>query len=132
MGQVLVVEDNLVNQKVSRAMLQKLGYQVDIANNGLEGVEMWANGSYDAIIMDCQMPMLDGYSATERIRQMENEGSAGRRRMPIIALTAHSMPYDRQKCLDSGMDDYLVKPVGLQVLGATLEKWLNAAAEAIR
>ena len=59
LGQVLVVEDNLVNQKVSRAMLQKLGYQVDIANNGLEGVEMWANGSYDAIIMDCQMPVLD-------------------------------------------------------------------------
>lgn len=131
LGQVLVVEDNLVNQKVSRAMLQKLGYQVDIANNGLEGVEMWASGHYDAIIMDCQMPVLDGYSATERIRQMENEGGAGRR-LPIIALTAHSMPYDRQKCLDSGMDDYLVKPVGVQVLGATLEKWLRSAVEAIR
>lgn len=126
LGQVLVVEDNLINQRVSQAMLQRLGFKVDIANNGEEGVAKWASGDYDAIIMDCQMPVLDGYSATEQIRQREQEeGHLGRRRMPIIALTAHCMPYDRQKCLDSGMDDYLTKPVAVGDLGATLLRWIS-------
>lgn len=130
LGQVLVVEDNLINQKVSKSMLQRLGFTVDIANNGEEGIEKWASGNYLAIIMDCQMPVLDGYAATARIREREvNEAHLGRRRMPIIALTAHSMPYDRQKCLDSGMDDYLTKPVGVGELGATLIRWITEYQE---
>jgi len=122
-GQVLVVEDNPVNQRISKLMLQRLGYSVDIAVNGQEGIEKWSLGTYDAIIMDCQMPVLDGYSATTRIRALEL--SRTDRRMPIIALTANCMPGDRQKCLDSGMDDYLMKPVGVQELGAALGRWLE-------
>ncbi len=126
MAQVLVVEDNLVNQKISSLMLRKLGFAVDLANNGEEGVAMWAEGNYDAIIMDCQMPVLDGYSATARIREQEQAtGRASNHRMPIIALTAHAMPHDRQRCLDSGMDDYLTKPVASSDLGAALNRWLK-------
>lgn len=122
-AQVLVVEDNLVNQRVSVAMLRRLGFEVDLASNGEEGVSKWENGDYDAIIMDCQMPVLDGYSATAQIRTRErNEGSG--RHMPIIALTAFALPHDRQKCLDSGMDDYLTKPVDCEVLGIVLRKWV--------
>ena len=122
-AQVLVVEDNLLNQRVSVAMLRRLGFEVDLASNGEEGVSKWENGDYDAIIMDCQMPVLDGYSATAQIRTRErNEGSG--RHMPIIALTAYALPHDRQKCLDSGMDDYLTKPVDCEVLGIMLRKWV--------
>jgi CheY-like chemotaxis protein len=126
MPQVLVVEDNLVNQRISTLMLQKLGFAVDLASNGEEGVAMWAQGNYDAIIMDCQMPVLDGYSATAKIREQEQaQGCQSNRRMPIIALTAHALPQDRQKCLDSGMDDYLTKPVASSDLDAALNRWLN-------
>ena len=122
-AQVLVVEDNLVNQRVSVAMLRRLGFEADLASNGEEGVSKWENGDYDAIIMDCQMPVLDGYSATAQIRTRErNEGSG--RHMPIIALTAFALPHDRQKCLDSGMDDYLTKPVDCEILGIVLRKWV--------
>ena len=122
-AQVLVVEDNLVNQRVSVAMLRRLGFEVDLASNGEEGVSKWENGDYDAIMMDCQMPVLDGYSATVQIRTRErNEGSG--RHMPIIALTSFALPHDRQKCLDSGMDDYLTKPVDCEVLGIVLRKWV--------
>ena len=126
MPQVLVVEDNLVNQRISSLILKKLGFTVDLANNGEEGVAMWAQGNYDAIIMDCQMPVLDGYSATAKIREQEQaQGFKTNRRMPIIALTAQALPQDRQKCLDSGMDDYLTKPVDSSDLGAALNRWLN-------
>ncbi|MCX6613787.1 MAG: response regulator [Acidobacteria bacterium] len=126
MAQVLVVEDNPVNQRISSLMLRKLGFAVDLANNGEEGVAMWAEGNYDAIIMDCQMPVLDGYSATARIREQElAQGQGSSHRLPIIALTAHAMSHDRQKCLDSGMDDYLTKPVEASELGATLNRWLK-------
>ena len=123
-AQVLVVEDNLVNQRVSVAMLRRLGFEVDLACNGEEGVSKWEKGDYDAIIMDCQMPVLDGYSATAQIRDRERSKGNGRH-MPIIALTAHSLPHDRQKCLDSGMDDYLTKPVDCKVLGIVLHKWVG-------
>ncbi len=126
MALVLVVEDNPVNQRISVLMLQRLGFVVDLASNGEEGVSMWAQRDYDAIIMDCQMPVLDGYSATARIREREQaEGHSKLRRMPIIALTAHALPHDRQKCLDSGMDDYLTKPVAARDLGAMLERWIQ-------
>lgn len=124
---VLVVEDNLVNQRVSAAMLKRLGFAVELANNGEEGVSKWEQGQYVAIIMDCQMPVLDGYSATARIRQQELDQQRDRR-MPIIALTANTLEEDRQRCFDSGMDDYLTKPVDVQVLGYTLNQWIETAA----
>jgi two-component system, sensor histidine kinase and response regulator len=124
---VLVVEDNLVNQRVSAAMLKRLGFAVELANNGEEGVSKWEQGQYVAIIMDCQMPVLDGYSATARIRQQEQDQQRDRR-MPIIALTANTLEEDRQRCFDSGMDDYLTKPVDVQVLGYTLNQWIEPAA----
>ncbi len=128
LGQVLVVEDNVVNQKVSKAMLQRLGFAVDIANNGQEGVDKWEHGHYDAIIMDCQMPVLDGYSATAIIRQREQLSTdPAKRRMPIIALTAHGFQEERRRCLESGMDDFLTKPVSIGELGATLHQWIFAA-----
>jgi len=124
-GQILVVEDNLVNQKVSAALLKRLGFVVEIANNGAEGVAKWAEGEFDAIIMDCQMPVLDGYSATAIIREKESaHPRSDGRRLPIIALTANTMPQDRQKCLDAGMDDYLTKPVAASELGAALHRWI--------
>jgi CheY-like chemotaxis protein len=120
---LLVVEDNLVNQRVSQSLLKRLGFEVDIASNGEEGVRMWETQEYAAIIMDCQMPVLDGYSATALIRQKEE--AERRPRLPIIALTANALPHDRQKCLDAGMDDYLTKPVLKQDLGDTLARWLG-------
>jgi CheY-like chemotaxis protein len=126
MPQVLVVEDNPVNQRISSLILARLGFSVDLASNGEEGVAMWAEGNYDAIIMDCHMPVLDGYSATARIREQElAQGRSPNHRMPIIALTAEALPYDRQRCLDSGMDDYLTKPVASRELGEALKRWLN-------
>ena len=122
-GVVLVVEDNPVNQRISRGLLQRLGFQVDLANDGQEGVEKWSSGHYDAIIMDCQMPVLDGYSATIKIRELERTKAA--RRMPIIALTAHSMPEDRQKCFESGMDEFLTKPIAIAALEHAIDKLLS-------
>ena len=123
-AQVLVVEDNLVKQRVSVAMLRRLGLEVELACNGEKGGSKWAKGEYDAIIMDCQMPVLDGYSATAQIRSRERSEGSGRG-MPIIALTAHALPQDRQKCLDSGMDDYLTKPVDCKDPGIVLHKWVS-------
>jgi signal transduction histidine kinase/ligand-binding sensor domain-containing protein/ActR/RegA family two-component response regulator len=104
---VLLAEDNLVNQKLARHLLGKLGCEVDVANNGMEALERWAERPYDAIFMDCQMPGLDGYQATQRIRASGERG----RRIPIIAITASSMVGDRERCLASGMTDYVSKPL---------------------
>ena len=106
-GSVLLVEDNRVNQLVMARLLEKRGCSVRIASNGLEALEMHADQRYDLIFMDCQMPELDGYAATRRIREREADGP----RTPIVALTAHAMKGDRERCLDAGMDDYLTKPV---------------------
>ncbi len=119
-ARVLVVEDNIVNQRLAARLLQKLGCSVDVAADGGEAVEMAARISYDAILMDCQMPEMDGYEATAQIRNNEFGG----RRVPIIALTANAMQDDREKCLRAGMDDYLSKPVRPQDLAATLKRWL--------
>lgn len=115
---ILVVEDNAVNQRVAMAMLNKLGHRVDTARNGLEAVEKWTAGGYDLVLMDCQMPVMDGYEATQQIRLREG----ARKRTPIVALTAHSFTADREKCMACGMDDYLTKPVHLEELEAALAR----------
>ncbi|MEW6441331.1 MAG: response regulator [bacterium] len=120
-SKVLLVEDNLVNQKVAARMLEKEGCRCDIASNGLEAVEALSRMPYDLIFMDCQMPGMDGYEATRKIREMEGAGS---RRTPIIAMTACAMRGDRERCLEAGMDDYISKPVSTGVLGELLGRYL--------
>jgi CheY-like chemotaxis protein len=122
---ILVVEDTAVSQKIAVAMLENLGYQADVAGNGLEAVEACSRTRYDAVLMDCQMPEMDGFKAAAWIRQREGPD----RRIPIIALTASVMQGDRERCLAAGMDDYLGKPVRLQTLDSTLRKWIPRMGE---
>ncbi len=117
---VLVVEDNPVNRKVAVGMLEHLGYAVEIAVDGVEAASLFAPGTFDAILMDCQMPRMDGYDATRAIRAQENTCHT-----PIIAMTASAMASDRDKCLAAGMDDFLSKPIGTEKLGATLNNWIS-------
>mmetsp|Transcript_8008 Transcript_8008/g.11579 ORF Transcript_8008/g.11579 Transcript_8008/m.11579 type:complete len:658 (-) Transcript_8008:340-2313(-) len=118
-ARILVVEDNLVNQKVTIRMLQMSGFRCDVAINGKEGLEAVMNISYDLVLMDCQMPIMDGYAATKAIR------SAGKAKLPIIGLTANAMEGDRQRCLDSGMDDFITKPVKKDTLLARVQSWIK-------
>jgi PAS domain S-box-containing protein len=120
---VLVAEDNEVNQKVAAKILERLGYGVELAENGKEALAACARRRYDAVLMDGQMPGMDGYEATRRIRQRETRGA---RRVPIIAMTASAMKGDREKCLEAGMDDYVSKPVTPESLEAVLRKWVGA------
>jgi len=123
-ARILLAEDNPTNQLVMLTQLEKLGYQAEAVNNGAEVIEELARGHYDLVLMDCQMPILDGYEATRRIRQSDYAG------VPIVAVTAHSMAGDREKCLRSGMSDYLAKPVELHRLSEMLTKWLGRSAPA--
>jgi len=121
---VLLVEDNPVNQQVALGVLEYLGYQVDVADNGRLGVEAFASGRHDLILMDCQMPEMDGFEATRVIREQEKQASV-LRQVPIIALTANTAAGDREKCLAAGMDDYLGKPYNQEHLRSVLERWLQ-------
>jgi PAS domain S-box-containing protein len=118
---VLIAEDNEINLTLARALLHKRGLQTAVARNGREAVEMARENDYAAILMDCQMPELDGYEATRQIRRGENG-----HHVPIIAMTAHSMSGDRERCLDAGMDDYLPKPIRTEQLEQMIRRWLPA------
>lgn len=124
-GTVLVVEDNPVNRSFVKALLGKLGLRFILAHDGQQAVDAIAHGSErpDVVLMDIQMPVMDGYEATERIRQWEAAG--GHPRLPIIALTADAFEDDQQRCRAAGMDDFLAKPVAVDTLRSTLEKWLS-------
>jgi signal transduction histidine kinase/CheY-like chemotaxis protein len=119
-SRVLVVEDNAANLKVAVRMVERLGYRADVAGNGREAVSALDRMRYDAVLMDCQMPEMDGYEATRRIRMSESGG----RHVPIIAMTAAALPRDRDRCLAAGMDDYISKPVRLHIVAAVLERWI--------
>jgi signal transduction histidine kinase/CheY-like chemotaxis protein len=119
-ARVLLAEDNEVNQWVAVRMLERLGCEVRVAKNGAEAVQMVFADQYDFVLMDCQMPVIDGYAATEQIRARER----GARRIPIVALTAHALAEDRTRCLQVGMDDFITKPVGLDDLRNVLERYV--------
>lgn len=125
---ILLVEDSPTNQLVAIGILKKLGFCADIANNGKEAVHAIEHTRYDLILMDCQMPIMDGYEATAIIRQ--SQATQVNHQTPIIAMTANAMQGDREKCIDAGMDDYITKPIALNTLTKILSTWLpnsNAA-----
>ena len=121
---ILVADDHSVNQQLAVLMLERLGHHVDVVANGLEAVQAIDQVPYGIIFMDCQMPEMDGYQATQEIRKLEK----GRRHTPIIAMTANAMRGDREKCLESGMDDYISKPLKRETLVTILLKWLPSVS----
>ncbi len=120
---ILLVEDNIVNQKVVLLFLKKLNYSTDVAENGKVAVQMLEKIRYDLIFMDIQMPVMDGYDATRIIR--DNTSKVLWHSIPIVALTAHAMKHDKNSCLDAGMDDYITKPVKAPMLDEAIKRNLN-------
>ena len=118
---ILVAEDEYINKILIRTLLQQAGYHVTVVQNGREAVDAWRGGVFDCILMDIQMPFMDGYEAVARIRAQEQEGE----HIPVIAMTAHAMSGDRQKCLQAGMDDYLAKPIDGRAVLALLRRFLR-------
>ena len=119
-ARILVAEDNAVNQQVVLGMLTTLGYDADIARDGQEAVRFVAAGGYDAVLMDCQMPVLDGFEATRAIRASGGPDAS----LPIIALTASALASDQEECRSAGMDDFLSKPYTVSDMAAMFSRWL--------
>ena len=122
-GRILIAEDNPVNQRVARLQVRSLGFEADVVNNGEEALEALSRLAYTLVLMDCQMPRMDGFEATRALRLREGT----RRHIPIIALTANAYPSDREACLQAGMDGFLSKPVNLRDLAEALQRWSDAA-----
>jgi CheY-like chemotaxis protein/HPt (histidine-containing phosphotransfer) domain-containing protein len=120
---ILVAEDNPINQKLARLQLQHMGYQAEVVNNGREAVDALAARPYALVLMDCQMPVMDGYEATRTIRRAE-QGTE--RHVPIVAMTAYAMPGQREESLAAGMDDHVSKPVRAEQLQAVIERYLKS------
>ena len=125
---VLLVEDNAVNAFISAASLESMGVVSVHATNGNEAVNLYRERKFDAVLMDCEMPVMDGFAATRLIREFE--ATSGQPRTPIIALTANALTGDREHCLKHGMDDYLSKPIELRQLGVLVAKWLGSDSPA--
>jgi CheY-like chemotaxis protein len=123
---ILVAEDSPVNQKLALAILRRMGHQVTLVTTGTAAVETWKREAFDLVLMDIQMPEMDGLEATRNIRAIERPGGA---RTPIIAMTAHAMGGDRERCLEAGMDDHVAKPINRADLAATIYRHTCAAAE---
>jgi CheY-like chemotaxis protein/anti-sigma regulatory factor (Ser/Thr protein kinase) len=121
-ARILVVEDNPINRKLALAQLRRLGYNPSEVSNGADAVAAVAREPYDLVLMDCQMPVMDGFEATRRIREKYQA------ELPIVAVTANAMPVDRNRCLHAGMNDYLAKPVNLKALAEVLARWLRQPA----
>jgi CheY-like chemotaxis protein/HPt (histidine-containing phosphotransfer) domain-containing protein len=128
-GRVLLAEDHAVNQAVAVQMLEMLGAAVDLVEDGAAALEASARGVYDLVLMDCNMPVMDGFEAAGAIRRRETQ--AGARRLPIVALTANALQGDRERCLAAGMDDYLSKPFTLAELGTVLGRWMPDSGDAL-
>jgi len=122
-GKVLVVEDNKINVLVAKATMKRFGLNIDIASNGVEAIDMLKRKSYDLVLMDMQMPVMDGIEATKRVRNLES--GVKNKDIPIIAMTANAQKEDKDKCLASGMNDYISKPIIIEQLGQILDKWLE-------
>ena len=123
---MLVVEDNAINQIVATEILAQAGFNVEVANDGEEGVKRITEGGIDAVLMDCQMPVLDGFEATRLLRKLEQEqGIAANDRVPIVALTANALKGDREACLEAGMNDYITKPIQPDTLFEVLGKFIE-------
>ena len=120
---ILLVEDNQVNQKVALKVLSKIGLAADIANNGREAIQILEQNPYDLVLMDCQMPEMDGYDATRHIRSTDQKNP--NQAIPIIAMTANAMKGDREKCINAGMNDYIAKPIDIETLSTTINKWIR-------
>lgn len=118
---IIIVEDNEINAELLTIMLEEIGYNAEIAENGIVFLDKAANNNYDLVLMDCQMPILNGYEATKQYRESEDINT----HIPIIAVTANAMMGDKEKCLESGMDDYIQKPVKSKILQQTIHHWLN-------
>jgi CheY-like chemotaxis protein len=125
-SRVLIADDNPLNQKLAKRLLERAGCSVDVASNGRQAVEMWQEFPYDLIFMDCQMPTMDGYEATREIRRQE-QAEMIRNRIPIVAMTANTMSGDREKCLIAGMDDFIPKPIPSNAIDRVLHRWAESS-----
>ena len=123
-GPILIAEDNVTAQQVAKRLVARLGYQVDVVPSGLQALDAMSRTHYSLVLMDCQMPRMNGYEAAAEIRKREGAS----RHTPIIAMTAGSAPGELENCMTAGMDDYIEKPVQLRELAAALERWTPPAS----